>query len=312
MDEDSTTRLLRLASPRPHVAAERAERVRRAVHLEWQSAARQRAVRRRTIAATALLAAAAAFVVTFRVSGPRETAVPVTAGAVATIERLDGPIGLSANDRVRPGDWLDTGATGRVAVRLTDGTSVRLDTGSRARFLTASIVELAAGAIYVDTSASSRGLEVRTPLGTARDLGTQFEVRLRDQSLHVRVRTGAVELRYAGGAAPARAGTELILTGAEATSRALDPAAPEWAWAAGIAPSFPIEGRRLAAFLEHLAREQGWTLHYADPALAGRASGIVLHGSIDGLRPTDQLAVALASSGLAHRLEDGQLTVFRP
>jgi ferric-dicitrate binding protein FerR (iron transport regulator) len=195
---------------------------------------------------------------------------------------------------------------------LNDGTSVRLDTGSRARFLSASIVELAAGAIYVDTSASSRGLEVRTPLGTARDVGTQFEVRLHEQSLHVRVRTGAVELRHAGGTVPARAGTELILAGTHATSRSLGPAAPEWAWAAGIVPSFTIEGRPLAAFLEHLAREQGWTLRYADPALAGRASEIVLHGSIDGLQPTDQLAVALTSSGLAHRLEDGQLTVFRP
>ena len=47
---------------------------------------------------------------------------------------------------------------------------------------------------------------IRTPLGDIRDLGTAFEVRLRDETLRVRVREGRVDLR----GAVAEAGTELI------------------------------------------------------------------------------------------------------
>jgi len=312
MDDDATTRLLRMASPRPGVPEERAERVRRAVRVEWQAATRRRATRRRAILMTSILAAAAAVGFTFRLSSSPDTTLPLTADTVATVERVDGAVGLSTNDRVRSGDWVETGATGRASLRLTGGTSVRLDTGSRARLFSPRVIELSSGAIYVDSGSSSPGIEVRTSLGIAHDIGTQFEVRLRDASLWIRVRTGAVELRHAGGTIPAASGTEVTFAGGQATSRPLDSTAPEWGWATDIAPTFPIEGRPLAAFLEHVSREQGWTLRYADPALAARAPGIVLHGSIEGLQPRDQLSVTLASSGLAYRLDGGQLTVFRP
>lgn len=311
MDEDATTRLLGMASPRPAVPTDRTERVRRAVRLEWQAGASRRAARRRAILIASILAAAAAVIFAFRLSAPRDMATPVAAVTVATVERVDGRINLSANDSVRTGDWVETGATGRAALRLRDGTSARLDKESRARLISPRVIELSSGAVYVDTGSSSSGIEVRTPFGIAHDIGTQFEVRLRGASLEIRVRTGTVELRHAGGSIAAAAGTEVILASGQPTSRAVERTAGEWAWAAGIAAPFPIEGRPLAAFLDHVSREQGWTLRYADASLADRAHGIVLHGSIEGLQPRDQLTVTLASSGLAYRLEGGHLTVFR-
>src|SRR5262249_34172922 len=142
---------------------------------------------------------------------------------VATVERVEGearrfprtpgdrtvPARLSPDDRLRTGEWVETGAAARAALRLSDGTSARLDTGSRARPLSATVIELAYGALYLDTGRDAKGLEVRTPLGTVHDIGTQFEVRLRDASLRVRVRTGIVELRRGDQSIPARPGTEL-------------------------------------------------------------------------------------------------------
>jgi hypothetical protein len=67
--------------------------------------------------------------------------------------------------------------------------------------------------------------------------------------------------------------------------------------------------RPLRAFLEHLAREQGYTLRYADPAVADAAARIILHGSVERLQPAEALDVALATSGLRYHLRGGDLVV---
>ena len=67
----------------------------------------------------------------------------------------------------------------------------------------------------------------------------------------------------------------------------------------------------MAAFLERVAREHGWVVRYADPGLAAEASQIILHGSVSGLAPHEMVDVAIAASGLQHRLEGGELFVTR-
>lgn len=311
-DEDTTARLLRIAGPRPEVPADRADRVRQAVHLQWQAGARRRAVRRRVVATTALLATAASVTLILWLAVPHEDGATPLGEIVAAVERIDGTTRLARNAAVRTDEWVETNATSRVALRIVDGTSVRLDAGSRARLRSSTVIELTHGALYIDTGRDATGLEVRTPFGTAHDIGTQFEVRLRDSSLRLRVRTGVVELRRRNQSIQARSGTELTIASAGDVSRPVSTHGPEWEWAASLAPAFDIEGRTLAAFLEHLSREHGWTLRYADAALAREASGIILHGSVSGLKPREALAVALETSGLAHRFEDGDVFVFRP
>ena len=67
----------------------------------------------------------------------------------------------------------------------------------------------------------------------------------------------------------------------------------------------------LATFLERLSQEHGWVVRYADPTLASDASGIVLHGSVTGLTVHEALEIATTTSGLRHRLENGELMVFQ-
>jgi FecR protein len=309
-DEDATARLLHLAGPRPDVPAGRAGRVREVVRGRWQASTRRRRVRRAIWSAAALAATAAMVVLLVRPGRSVDDRAPL-AQVVATVERVEGTGSLRTGAPIRMGEWIETPATARAALRLGDGTSVRVDRESRARLLAPTVIELASGAVYLDTGRDSTDLEVRTAFGTAHDIGTQFEVRLDLAAVRVRVRSGIVELRRSGESVSARAGTELTMSAEGAVQRSIPADAPDWAWAANLAPAFEIEGRTVAAFLEHTAREQGWTLHYADARLTRDASAIVLHGSVGGLPPLDAIGVALSASGLGHRLEGEDLHVFR-
>ncbi len=347
IDEEMTARLLRLGGMRPDVPAAREGRVKRAFLDEVRATARARVVRRRMTTAAAVLGMAAAAIVVIRLGFTREVTTPVVE-VVATVERLEGdgrrqsgssaPLRIALGDPVHVGDRVESSATGRVGLRLANGASLRFDHGSRAHLVSLNRIELDAGAVYVDTgpdlgtaalrlslrapraesrgeavpSVSAPGLEIATSFGIVRDIGTQFEIRLRDSSLRVRVRSGVVEVHREADVSSARPGTELTVTSDFATtSRSVEPYGQDWAWAASLGPAFDIEGRSLSAFLEHVCREQGWTLVYADSKLALEASGIMLHGSTQGLQPSDALAIVLATTGVTHTLKDGQLEVAR-
>lgn len=311
-EEEATARLLRMAGTRPAVPAMRAARVRSTVRAHWQARARWRAVRRRALAAAGLVSAAllALFVLGRTVTPERAAIAP--GAPVAVVERVDrAATRLQPGDSIRVGEWIETAAGARVALRFADGSSVRFDVASRARPLSANVIDLAAGALYVDTAPGSAGFEVRTPIATARDVGTQFEIRVQDAATRVRVRSGKVELRNGTRLVSGEAGTEVTMSADRAVSRPIASHGPDWEWTASVAPALDIEGLALSEFLDRLSREHGWSVRYADPALARDASAIVLHGSVSGLQPPDAVEVAITTSGLAHRLENGLLTVTR-
>ena len=218
-EEDVTGRLLRLSGGRSPIAALRETRVRAAVRAHWQQKARRRSLRRRLAwVGVALGAAAAIVLVAGRLRGDRSA---VTTGElVARIERVtpDGHgitrssasrQGLGLQDPVRTGEWIETDAQSRAALRFLDGTSVRLDRESRIRALSTTVIELSSGAVYVDTARESGRFEVRTAVAMARDRGTQFEVRLFGRTLRLRVRTGIVELINRTRSVAGRGGTEI-------------------------------------------------------------------------------------------------------
>ena len=323
-DEDMS-RLLRLAGNRSPAPAMRATRVRTAVHAEWQTVVRRRAARRWLVLPSIAIAAIAVLaLISATWSRTNRSTAPPSAELVAVVEQLDGAprrlsevsdrqaaIDLSLRDGIRAGDWIQTDARSRVALRFPDGASVRLDAGSRARPLSSGAIELSAGAVYVDTGRESGRFEVRTPTATARDIGTQFEIRLVDRAVRLRVRTGIVELADRVRSVTGRSGTEITLSADGASSRPLASHDPEWNWTTRVSPPMEIEGVALGEFLTRIARELGWVVHYADPVLAREAAGITLHGSVRGLSPREALDVALETSGLRHRVEDGSLVVLR-
>ena len=321
-EEDVTFQLLRLAGAPPGPQAERSARVREVVHREWLIGQRRRRVVRRR-AVIALLGVAASLVMAVWMNRPHSVAPP-SIRTVAIGQRIQGqpvilhqsrhpaaPQALTASSSVYPGDLIQTDDRSRAALLAADGSSVRIDRATRLRFLAPAVIEIIEGRAYVATSNGSHGFEVRTTMGAVRDLGTQFEVRLTESALRIRVRFGAVELGRGAGITRAEAGTEAMVTSTGIAVRRLPAYGPEWTWTTDIAPSFAIEGRPLRAFLEHLAGEEGWVLQYADAAVAETAGRTILHGSVERLQAEQALGVALATSELQYRLRGGELLVSR-
>lgn len=309
--------LLRLAGRREAVPKERQERVKLAIRELWYDEVRRRSRRRRAYWAAGALAVAAALAVSAGLDQWRRwtaTAPAAAAGGpVATVEMASGTAAVTAGQRLRRGDELATGDAGRMALRLASGPSVRLDAATRLRLLSASALEVEVGTVYVDSgaepSAAGPAIEIRTPFGVARDVGTQFEVQVAGESLRLRVRRGRVLLDRAGARHPAAAGVELVVdAGGGVTRRPVAVFGAEWAWVVRAAPAFDLEGRTLAEILAWTARETGWKVRLDEQEAAAKLPE-VFHGSLPGLRPDQAPDLVLPTFGLMGRLDGGTLSI---
>jgi len=310
-DREPIGYLLRLADPGPELPPGGALRIRAAAFEVWQRTVRARARRRTAIGAAVMAAAAAAIAIVLFF--PRTITTPaIHPQAVARVELVRGIInsGLQQNPIVA-GTTLQTGATGRAALRLPGGQSLRLDTNTNVRVISAQLVVLQSGAIYIDSGAPhAPPVEVQTRFGTVRELGTQFEVRAED-ALGVAVREGSVGVSTrlehfhlpAGYAATVRvAGTHEVRTLGASDAN----------WSSSIAPPFQIEGRTVADLLAWCSRETSLTIRYRDAETEQIARTTRLHGApIDDARPDDAAATILPTAGLAAQRRGDALIVVR-
>ncbi len=298
----------------------------------WQEkvashAAARRRRRQWTMAVAATVVAALGAFLLVRPEAPAGVPAPGEAVArVATVEELwnrvqvrsaerSGVAFLASGDTLAERSEIRTGGTGRAALRLATGHAVRLDVATRVRLGTDATIFLEEGAVYVDSAGAEPGtaVEVHLPLGVVREVGTQFEVRIVDDGLRVRVREGAVDVEIDGVRHPAPAGEEITVGGDGTVVRSEVPSWGEgWSWILLSAPPFDLEGRTVAEMLDWVARETGWRVSYADAGLAAEAGGIVIHSSVEGLRPDEAPGLVLPSSGLDFELGGGELVVRRP
>jgi ferric-dicitrate binding protein FerR (iron transport regulator) len=325
--EDRIERLLRFAGPRPEVPEGRSERVHDQVREVWRAGLRRRARRRWTLTWTALAAAAALTgIALFPGLGERLAtyAEPVPQGPVARVESVTGAVRFAARhgqesergrlvmvgDVLRAGAALESADPGRMALRLASGPSVRMDVNSAVRLLSGEVIGLDRGSVYVDSGTSQATVEIQTPTGKVLDVGTQFEVRLRPQGVRVRVRDGLIHLERSGESFEATAGTELEVDSAGTVSRRSVPTyGPMWEWVLETAPPFQLEGSNLGDFLAWVDQETGWGLRFADRRTELSAPYVVLHGSLDGIRPDRALDAVLPTCGLTHELDSGTLHI---
>lgn len=310
-DEEAVRRLIEEAGPRPAIPQEDLDAISAAARSAWLAQVQRprRIPSRRPFAA--VLAAMAAMAAMLAVAaglawwwGSREDAPPPI---VARVEAVSGPVPLARGEPVPLGETLRTGP-GRASLKLAGGARVRLDQETRLRFASATVLELEQGGLYVDTGSGS-AVEVRTPAGTARDVGTQFAVRILRSGLLVRVRDGEVLTEQRGRTWITKSGQELVLR-QDGTSeqRAVARHGPGWDWILAVSPGFDIEGRSLRELLDWVSRETGWRI-VLDKGLAESAAETVLHGSLGELRPDQAPFAVLPGAGLEGELEDGTLTV---
>jgi len=321
--------LLRASGRRPAIPPVRAVRIEQTARAAWQETLVARARGRRLVAWTALAAAAVVVLGAGLILRPRSIPavlpeaigrVELAMGEVWTSPAGEGaaaaPRALRAGDEIAAGSELTTAGDGRAALRLASGRSLRLDAGTRLRAISERTLILEQGAVYLDSGGAARAaawpVEIRTPLGEVRDLGTQFEVRMLEASLRVRVREGSVSVAGRGGTEAIGAGEELTVDpdGRAARGR-VDPFGTEWAWPESVARFGDLRGRSLKEFLDWYARERGVRLELAGEDLPSAAGTIILAGSIEGMTLEQAIDSVLATTAMRREEREGSLTVAR-
>lgn len=320
MNESDIEQVLRSAGPRekPPVAVERA--VHDSLRAEWRALVAEGHRRRRrrigfALAAGMLAAAVGVWVVAPWMTGPADT-VATLALATGEVRVRSGWYGgwhaVAGGQSLASGQTLQTGSAGRGVLTLPGGVSARLDHDTRVLLAGGDEVVLERGALYVDAGpAPAAPLDVVTPAGSLRHVGTQYEVRLLESGVRLRVREGRVEWQATNGAVEhGAAGEQLTISSDGGIARAATPLYGEsWDWIAGATPAIDIEGRPLAEFLAWAARELGREVVYATEGVESEAAGIVVHGSISGLTPLQALDAVLATTSVRAQVIEGRILV---
>ena len=237
-----------------------------------------------------------------------------TQAQVATVARVIGSVELESGGGWKPmtearsslgtGARLRTLAGGSVALALDGGASLRLAAATEVEMDGPRRVLLRSGTVYLDNKGSvGTGYQIETPAGTARDVGTQFELHVAGSALRLRVREGRVEVDRAGQLVTGSAGEQLeidVLGSVVRSTIATTDAA--WQWAETLAPAPDIDGKPAAVLLDWVARETGRKLHYESATVESRAATVILHGNIRHLAPLAALDVMLATTDLEYSL----------
>jgi ferric-dicitrate binding protein FerR (iron transport regulator) len=305
-DDEDILALLREVGGGDEPSAKAAEEVRRAVHEEWRATVAQRKRRNRGltfgIAASFALAMVVASWALRYSDGQSELSV--------TIARIDGSARIQSSpaDPVRTinvGEGLSVGGVlmtddaTRIALAYGTGISMRIDRGSKIQRVSPDRFRLSAGAVYIDAQpqASGHELVIETLAGEVRHLGTQYQIRQANEVVEVSIREGRVEIASANGAALASAGERVRINAAGQIDRgAISAQDPAWNWAEATSPSFAIDDRSVAEFLEWVARETGRQIAYASPEAQRVAQTVRLRGSIEGLDPDTALSAVLSTT----------------
>jgi len=315
--EDAVARLVRAAGPRAVAPAEVHARVREAARTAWREGveARRRRSLLRLAAAAAVLVTLAAAVLVVRSRRPRPPAPVSMAALVSRVGgvRISGAVSspeAALGTRVFAGELVETASDGRAALALDDGASLRLDRDTRLRLDSPAIVRLERGAVYVDSGPRGRSLQIRTPRGLATDTGTQFELRLADSAVRIRVREGNVEWAQGSVRERAAVGEEMEVDAEGRVRRsAVARHGEPWAWAEQVTPPFQLEGRSLHEFLDWVSRETGFHVRLDGAEAAEKSEKTILHGSSGGMTPEEALAAVLPTCGLAHTIENSEIVI---
>jgi ferric-dicitrate binding protein FerR (iron transport regulator) len=331
-------RLLRTSGRGPTASADAKARVYAIVHARWQATLRKepgqvgtpRGTRdtapprstgkywglTRTLALAASVAAVA--VIAYRLQPPQENPVLPFAsiakveGNVAVLHSGDvRPVAARPSAGVRVGDTVTTDAGAKLALRLENGYTLRINSSSELEILAADTVDLSAGTVYFDSNSLDLdgAFRIESALGSVRHAGTQFEASLVAAGLRIRVREGTVTFNDSSGELIAGAGEQIHIESSGAplrTSIAADD--PAWTWVEDLA-TLPVDSEYpLPSVLTWISRETGRDVRFADAAVEARAQTVVLY-DLEDLTPQETLAVLRSTTAFEYRHTDSGLLV---
>jgi ferric-dicitrate binding protein FerR (iron transport regulator) len=292
-DEKAIEALIRLGGQRDEIDPEQAARVRRHVYQAWLQ---RQALQDRQSPSHQLQAALQYVRLRFRYAFASLAAIALVffsvqqllqdkPEAVASVSHLAGQVvsegaRLTAAKTLVAGAVIRTGSPAEVALDLWDGGVLKLGPESEIHFLDRNNVRLLSGALYFD-SAGRGSIRVHTPHGVASDIGTQFETRLTDVQLIVRVRDGKVRVDQGSSAVLVDSGQALHLANGAAEITAIPPGDAPWVWADAMDLDFSLDGRSMAEILSWLAARESWTLRYQNDTARQRAREEIIHGKLN-------------------------------
>jgi ferric-dicitrate binding protein FerR (iron transport regulator) len=207
---------------------------------------------------------------------------------------------LIANAEVRASDGS------YAAFTLGNGMNLRIDQGTQLAMTSQTEVFLHTGGIYAESEDES-SIVVTTPFGAARDIGTEFEVRVQPNQWRVQVREGlvAVETVAVESAAVdhqnsqqiAKAGERLVIAQDQTTQRQSVSASDQsWQWTHRVHEPFNLEGASLSQYLSWWSDETGRSIAFSNDGDKAAASSTILHGSLGNVSVNDSLAVVLSTT----------------
>ncbi|MCB1691543.1 MAG: FecR domain-containing protein [Pseudomonadales bacterium] len=302
LDEQDIEALLRRVGPRQAPPSDMAETIRANVRQAWQAEVHARKRRRLAyFAAAASLIVAVAVVLMIDKPTPTPPVVAMVLVSSHGDTSIVGDDGTSTEAIDGTGFGAATVTTGQddlLSIELNRGAVVRMNADTSLHVDAAGVLRVNRGTIYVDTDASpNAALVVETPFGTARDIGTRFEVKVDPDAWRVQVRDGHVQMQDGDATHDAVAGTRVEITANDLVTRSRVSADDEsWRWAEAAAPGFSIEGASLSDFLRWVSRETGEPVRFASPDTEKEVKRTILHGSIEGLTPRESLRAVLATT----------------
>jgi len=321
-EEATIEQLLKEAGPRAEPPVEIKQEVYSAVHKEWRTETRSHHAWVKAwfaVAATFLVAVIAGL---WQLGSEEET-------VIARMDRSTGLVELSADNRTwlpvvsqlsKQTDfaqdiYLRTRHQGRLSVTLISGVNIRLDIDTTIQIQSQHDIELLDGAIYVDSGndpSVELQIQVITPIGAIKDIGTQFEVRLNNDAVQVKVREGVVNFSTHDTVYRTESGisVEVDKTGI-AKWKSTQASDPSWFWAQSVAPAFAIENRSLMEFLEWAARETGAQLEFENAFAEAAARRTILHGKLSGFTIQESLQAILATTDLEQVSETPDVILVR-
>ena len=317
---DPLAELVRAAGRRGMPPQKHYDQVYAAVHATWRNKLQARRRRRWYViaASTALLAVGG--MLWQAIPDPTPDAAARIAIARGTVELhvpardlwtnvSDGIAELPAGARIRTGD------DGAVSLRLTDGGSLRLAENTELAF-SGNAFEMASGRLYFDSSGrrDDSTIDVDTPLGTVRDIGTQFEVLASTDDLRIRVRSGSVMLFESAASIPITGdtGEEIRLSAAgQLSRREIAADSPEWAWAESLAVAPDFDNPTVLRYLIWIAEETGKSLEFASENVRLQAELARFAGDPGGLLPTELLVTIAATSDFDCEVTDHGTILIR-
>jgi FecR-like protein len=322
-DEEHIGRLLRAVGPREQLPQDLSDRWEEHFKAELDRVQSTGAHPRRWVmAAFAASVVTAVLLVTLMAGQQGDTAPAIRVTAIIGVSDVIDSEGirqtLETGMTVGTGSQIETGQNGRAAIAYA-GYDLRIDRDSRVEFLPGRI-GLPRGQIYVSDDENRIGqgqLNIATPFGSIRDIGTQFTVRVEPRGAVTTVRRGAVivdtgEFELRGEALPGLA-TQLTLDReGQLRTDQVAPSGDGWSWIYQAAPPYTLEGQTVYQFLQWSVGETGQSLEFVDTGAELYARRTVLHGSIEGLEPALAVTSVLASTDLTVGLVGHTLRVSLP